>query len=123
WDYNFHVESWVVDISEQTKLRWENNRVVPLSYEYERSGWVAGRERQYEFDYEAGKVLVDRDGQKLEAPLTDGLLDKLGYQLQLRMDLTAGLTSMSYEVAHRSASRTMTFEVIGEETITANGVE
>ncbi|GAA3959380.1 hypothetical protein GCM10022278_17070 [Allohahella marinimesophila] len=121
WDYRFNVESWVVDITERTKLRWENNQVVPLRYEYERSGWVAGRERSYEFDYEADKVHVNRDGDKLDAPLTKDLLDKLGYQLQLRMDLASGLSEMSYDVAHRSGSRKMEFAVIGEETITANG--
>ncbi|WP_416398441.1 DUF3108 domain-containing protein [Allohahella sp. A8] len=123
WDYTFHVESWVVDIKENTKLRWVDNQVKPQLYEYERSGWVAGRERSYKFDYEAGKVLVNRDGDKLEAPLTEGLLDKLGYQLQLRMDLARGLTDMSYDVAHRSGSRKMAFAVIGEETITANGFD
>lgn len=117
WLYRFDVNSWIVDISETTVLRWEDNRVKPQSYLYERSGWATGRERTYIFDYAAGKVDVNRDGKKVQAELTDGMLDSLGYQLQLRMDLAMGKTSMQYDVAHRSGSREMKFEVVGEEDI------
>lgn len=117
WLYRFDVNSWIVDISETTVLRWEDNRVKPQSYLYERSGWATGRKRSYVFDYAAGKVDVNRDGKKLQAELTDGMLDSLGYQLQLRMDLAMGKTSMQYDVAHRGGSREMKFEVVGEEDI------
>ncbi|MBK8970426.1 MAG: DUF3108 domain-containing protein [Hahellaceae bacterium] len=49
--------------------------------------------------------------------IPDDALDKLGCQLQLRMDLAAGQTTMTYRIADGGKLKENRFAVVGEETL------
>jgi hypothetical protein len=61
--------------------------VIPLYYDYQREG--TGRDKSYKWRYDlAGKTAVDLKKNKvINLDFTDGLLDKLSYHLQNRIDL------------------------------------
>lgn len=118
WEYRFLVESMVADIDEVLILRWENDRVVPLSYDYQLRGWaIKNRRIQQTFDWANNKVSADVRGRKSTFDVPPGTLDKLGFQLQLMQDLKAGKTHVEYSIADRDRIRTYEFEVLRSERL------
>ncbi|ALO34448.1 hypothetical protein CMT41_06745 [Colwellia sp. MT41] len=73
--------------SETAIVKIENNQVIPLSYDYKREG--TGRDKYYQWQYDlAGKTATDiKNNKEITLEFTDGLLDKLSYHLQNRIDL------------------------------------
>lgn len=122
WLYRTDVDSFIADIDESVILKWENGRVVPLRYRYRLSGFlVKDREQSIDFNWQAGVATGRYKGRKFELPLAEGILDPLGYQLQLHQDIKAGIREMSYQVIDRAKYDEERFEVIDEEQISSEG--
>lgn len=89
--YHYETEiSWLIfsdKRSETAIIKIENKQVIPLSYDYQREG--TGRDKYYQWQYDlAGKTATDvKNNKKITLDFTDGLLDKLSYHLQNRIDL------------------------------------
>ncbi len=90
---NYHYEtdiSWLIfsdKRSETAIIKVKDNQVIPLNYDYQREG--TGRDKSYQWQYDltektATNLIKDR---KITLDITDGLLDKLSYHLQNRIDL------------------------------------
>lgn len=122
WVYRTDVDSFIADIDESLVFRWENGRVVPLRYRYSLSGFlIKDRKQAIDFDWE-NRIATGHDrGDKFSLPLEDGALDPMGYQLQLRHDIKAGQTDMTYRVIDKGRYDTDRFAVITEETLDKNG--
>ena len=73
--------------SETAIVKIENNQVIPLSYDYQREG--TGRDKYYQWQYDlAAQTATDlKKDKKISLDFTVGLLDKLSYHLQNRIDL------------------------------------
>lgn len=73
--------------SETTIVSINNNQVTPLHYNYTREG--TGRDKRYQWQYNlAKKTATDlKNDKKIVLDVTEGLLDKLSYHLQNRLDL------------------------------------
>ncbi len=89
--YHYETDiSWLIfsdKRSETAIVNIENNQIIPLSYDYQREG--TGRDKYYQWLYDlAGKTATDLKKEKtISLDFTDGLLDKLSYHLQNRIDL------------------------------------
>ncbi len=89
--YHYETDiSWLIfsdKRSETAIVNIENNQIIPLSYNYQREG--TGRDKYYQWQYDlAGKTATDlKKDKKISLDFTDGLLDKLSYHLQNRIDL------------------------------------
>ena len=89
--YHYETDiSWLIfsdKRSETAIIKIENKQVIPLSYDYKREG--TGRDKYYQWQYDlAGKTATDvKNNKKITLDFTDGLLDKLSYHLQNRIDL------------------------------------
>ena len=89
--YHYETDiSWLIfsdKRSETAIIKVENKQVIPLSYDYQREG--TGRDKYYKWQYDlAGKTATDvKNNKKITLDFTDGLLDKLSYHLQNRIDL------------------------------------
>ncbi|WP_404363456.1 DUF3108 domain-containing protein [Marinobacter sp.] len=118
WILRFDVESFLADIDESLRFRWEDNQVIPLSYRYKLSGFMIGsRERTIDYDWENQTVSGNFEGESFSMALVPGALDPMGYQLQLRQDLKAGKTQMEYQVTDDGDFDRDEFAVIGRETL------
>lgn len=89
--YHYETDiSWLIfsdTRSETAIIDIKENQVIPLSYDYQREG--TGRDKYYQWQYDlAGKTATDlKKDKKIPLDFTDGLLDKLSYHLQNRIDL------------------------------------
>ena len=89
--YHYETDiSWLIfsDTRNETAIiDIKDNQVIPLSYDYKREG--TGRDKYYQWQYDlAGKTATDlKKDKKISLDFTDGLLDKLSYHLQNRIDL------------------------------------
>ncbi len=119
WLYSFKVRSFFADIDESTRLSWQNNKVLPHSYNYKLSAPLT-RDRRKKVNFDWDKMIALNPLQKKGWTITDipeNTLDRLSFQLQLAMDLQAGQQNMRYAVADKGKIRENRFRVTGEETI------
>jgi len=119
WLYSFNVDSFVADIKETTRLSWHEQHVIPHSYQYKLSAFLArDKRKEVQFDWE--KMTATNPLKKHRWSITNipkHTLDRLSYQLQLGMDLQSGKQEMVYQVAHKGKLRQNHFKVTGEEKI------
>ena len=111
--------SWFVKdrISEISRWQFHEQRLRPLHYQYIRKGGNRDKHSELEFDWQQAMV-SDRQRQPvwshaIEPQTTDELL----YQLQLMMDLQAGMKSFNYIVANDGKIRHYEYIRLGTETI------
>lgn len=123
WLYRFEVESFVADIAESVVFSWEDQRIRPMKYDYLLSGFfIKDRYQKVQFDWESGQAAGKHDGKNWELKLLDNSIDRLGYQLQLLVDvekqsLQHSPALMNYEIVHRGLNRPSTFEIVGTEQL------
>jgi len=119
WLYRFDVESFIADIDESAILAWQDDQVIPYTYNYKLSAFLAkDRKRQVLFDWDKKRATnpLKKKGWIIDS-IPKNTLDRLSYQLQLGMDLQAGKQEMVYQIAHKGSLRESRFKVTGEETI------
>lgn len=123
-EYHYETNiSWLIfsdKRSETAIVKIENNQVIPLSYDYQREG--TGRDKSYQWQYDlAGKTATDlKKNKKISLDFTDGLLDKLSYHLQNRIDLinNPGQKRFIYPVISTKGSiKNYQYQYDGEEEI------
>ncbi len=89
--YHYETDiSWLIFSDKRTEtaiVSIKDNKVTPLHYDYSREG--TGRDKSYQWQYNfAKKTATDlKDDKTITLDFTDGLLDKLSYHLQNRLDL------------------------------------
>ena len=108
---------WRNDIVEEvSEGRLVNGRPRPRRYTYHRSG-EAPRILEIRFDWTAGRLRVNGDGESWTASLAPGVLDKLVQQWALSLDLArreslpAGGPLVRYQVADGGRIKTYVYEV------------
>jgi outer membrane lipoprotein-sorting protein len=89
--YHYETDiSWLIFSDKRTEtaiVKVDNNQVTPLHYDYHREG--TGRDKSYQWQYDlTNKTATDlKNDKQINLDFTDGLLDKLSYHLQNRLDL------------------------------------
>lgn len=112
-----------VDVREQSRFVLEQGKIRPLEYQYHRKGAGKNRDAILTFDWEKKRVLNDVQQIPWKMDVMPGTLDKVGYQLQIRVDLkraaAAGtpLTELHYVVADGGRLKDYHFQVMAEETL------
>ena len=118
WRYQFDVDSFFAEVNESVYFQWDGSRITPITYHFKRSGWaVTNRRATLEFNWKEHKVLNDVQGIPWSMVIPDNAIDKLGYQLQIKLDLMAGKRNLVYQVADGGYIKEFAFEILGEETI------
>jgi hypothetical protein len=118
WNLSFTAGMFVARLSEDSTLRLEDDRLVPLSYNYERKGLGRSRQTTQVFDWDNGVVKGVHKGETFTLPIEPGLLDKTTYQLALQRDLMAGRTEMTYRVVDGDDIDEYEFKVVGDDRVT-----
>ncbi len=115
WLYRTAVNSFIANIEESVILKWQDGHVVPLHYRYKLSGaLIRNREESIDFDWEKGLATGKYKGKGFEVALSPGLLDPLGYQLQLHQDIKAGKREMEYQYVRHGRLDEERFAIIAE---------
>ncbi len=106
-------------VSEVTNFELINGIIVPQNYQYQRSMMGKKKAEQVRFDWNAGLASHEDTTSTLEP----GTLDKLSYQVQLRLDVaraleTSNTDKLEYTIADEEKRKQYQFSFIGEQTLT-----
>ena len=104
-------------IAEHSIFRLDQSVIQPQNYLYDRSGGKRLRTTKLEFDWEKKSITDAINGEVWDVKALTGMQDKLSYQLQLMLDLQAGLTTFTYPVADDDILKEYRFTYQGEEKI------
>ncbi|WP_271274031.1 DUF3108 domain-containing protein [Aliamphritea hakodatensis] len=118
WQLSLNASAMVASLSESSKLRFTPEGVEPRSYSYQRKVLGKKTREALSFDWQnhqASSQITD-DPWQLDIPA--GALDKLSYQLQLRLDLISGHETLEYKIADDGKLKTYRFIREGEEEVT-----
>lgn len=122
WLYRTDVDSFIADIDESLIFRWRDGQVVPMRYRYRLSGFlVQDRKHTIDFDWSEGVAAVEYKGKSFHVELEDGVLDPLGYQLQLHQDISNGKREMAYRVLDGRSIDTERFAVVDGKAMIRDG--
>lgn len=118
WVYRFDVDSFVADIRESSRFRFDDQTVISQRYRYSLEGFLlSNRYKKLDFDWDEG-VIVDRENdRRTDMSEQPGVQDQLGAQLQLWVDLRAGNESMEYVIPDDGDFKDYQFEVVRRETL------
>lgn len=117
WLYRTEVKSFIADLDESLILKWENGQVVPLRYRYRLSGFlIKDRKQSIDFDWKANVATGKYRGEPFETKLKEGVLDPLGFQVQLHQDILNGKREMEYQVLDRGDIDSERFAVVSDDT-------
>ena len=101
------------------KSIWEstNGELIPKFYEYIRTGSKKARNVTVKFDWQKNQITNSINGDSWKMAATEGILDKLLYQLFIMLDLKQGKSTLTYQIADGGKEKNYIFEVVGEEEI------
>ena len=118
WVYRFDVDSFVADIRESSRLRFEKGKVITDQYRYSLEGFfLSNRYKKLDFNWDK-QVIVDRENnRRIDISDHPGVQDQLGAQLQLWLDLRAGKETMEYVIPNEGDFKDYQFEVLRRETL------
>jgi hypothetical protein len=111
------ASSMMLKVLEATRFNLSSSGVIPLDYQYKRSGVGKNRADQVSFDWQT--MTAHHEGEI--STLTTGTQDKLSYQLQLRLEVARLVgTEVPYDeftlvIADRGKRREYRFRIDGEE--------
>lgn len=122
WLYRTEVKSFIADLDESLILKWENGQVIPLRYRYRLSGFlIKDRKQSIDFDWGNGVATGSYRGKSFKVELQEGILDPLGFQVQLHQDILNGKREMEYQVLDRGKIDSEQFAVVNDNTSTPDG--
>jgi hypothetical protein len=119
WNFESKASAMFASVFESTQFKWQNSQIIPLKYHFKQS--VLGKKRiaDVNFDWEQLKVTNNVENKPWKMPISEGVQDKLSYQLLLQQDLARGLEEFNYSVADGGKLKQYKFVVDGKEIIEA----
>lgn len=121
WLDTFKVESFIADIHESSRFRWDGIQAHPDQYRYALEGlMIPDRHREIDFNWGEQHASGDYEGRDIDMAFPDDALDPLSYQLQLRQDIKRGLKEMSYRVVTKNRIDEDDFAIVGTEMLDTN---
>ncbi|OMH25879.1 DUF3108 domain-containing protein [Motiliproteus sp. MSK22-1] len=117
WLFAQDATALFATVHETSRFESDDSQVIPKDYEYLRK--VLGKKRHalLLFDWDKHLVTNNVQDRPWKLAIKPGTLDKLNYQLQLRLDLLNGKTKLEYLVADGGLIKNYRFEAIGQEQI------
>lgn len=124
WIFRSVARALLARVEETSVLQQGRSRLRPLRYRYQRRGLGSRRTEQvdYRLDDDTPVAVIHRNRQRREQPVSRHVHDKLGYQLQLQLDLRdrhlcESSNDLRYLVHDGMRLRDYVFVVDGEETL------
>lgn len=118
------AKSFLASIHEQTLFTLgDKDEIVPVEYQYHRTGIGRNRSAVLTFDWDSMEVLNNVQSKPWHMAITDGTQDKLSYQQRMRAELASAWQTESpwpelhYQVADGGHLKEYSFQILGEEMI------
>ncbi|MCM2679275.1 DUF3108 domain-containing protein [Echinimonas agarilytica] len=112
---------WFILSDKRKEQSWltmtDAGNVNSLEYQYERTGTGPNKESHLIFNNGDQSLVELQDDYPLKTKWTEDLLDPVGYQLQMRIDVAEGKKELEYPVLYKGGRRDYKFEVVGEELL------
>ncbi|MEW6995583.1 DUF3108 domain-containing protein [Colwelliaceae bacterium MEBiC 14330] len=90
-EYHYETDiSWLIFSDKRIEtsiVALKNNQLLPLNYDYQREGTGRDKSYKWQYDFLNNKATNLKNNKQITLNHTDGLLDKLSYHLQNRIDL------------------------------------
>jgi Protein of unknown function (DUF3108) len=120
WQLHNEIALMFVGFEEQAQFRVTGKKLTPVNYDYSNS-FSSKRESSLRFDWENNSV-TDIRHSKTPLTIPEGALDKLGFQVQLRLDLLNSengntFTEKTYTLVERKKLKHYIVTPLGEELI------
>lgn len=107
----------LAELDERSRFTVQGTQVLPLSYSYEQSGLGADQQRA-EFDWNGDEVLSRFADSETGLALTEGVSDKLLFQLQLRQQLLTGQTGpFEFSIVDEDEIEVQRYALVDEERL------
>lgn len=117
WQINHKIDSAVIKLRESSLFSYTENRIQPVDYHYRQSALAKDREVSLLFDWPRMLATNTAEDPNIDIKLVPDALDKLNYQLQLRIDLATLSQPGVYQLVDRKRLKEYRFEVLGEELL------
>ncbi len=104
------------EITEQVEGRI-GAQVEPLNYRFQRRGGSREEHTQYRFDWSAGRIRAEHNGERVDLPLAPRVLDPLSTYLQAMWDLKNQHRFEDYQLLDDTRIRTYRVEYQGVERL------
>lgn len=95
----------------------EEGQLIPLEYNYQLKILGIKRYRHINFDWNAQIAIETYKGKYISFPIAPGLYDTKLYQLQLRYDIKAQKSELSYNLIHRGKTVNYKFVVLEKSQV------
>lgn len=118
WQLSQEAKNLFASVSESSQFHFQSQKLISQRYEYLRKVFGSTREALLVFDWENNSVSNDVQGKPWSYDIQKGTLDKLNYQLQLRLDLQQQPQGiLEYPIADGGVLKHYRFKVVGEEQL------
>jgi len=118
WRFTSIARAAIARQEERSDLSYSSDAWVPSYYQYQRSVFGRVREISVNFQPERNRIMTVARNEPWSQAYEEGVQDKLSYQLQLREDLLAGKSMLSYRIADGGRIKTYRFTRAGNERLT-----
>lgn len=118
WRLDIETRLLFFRFNESSQFKLQNDVVVPLLYGREQGS--RKRNQKLVFDWQAGYANNQIKGYEWQSSLSQGLLDRLSQQAQLRVDMIAGhlKDTLEYRVLDKERIKTYAVKQVGTEQLT-----
>ncbi|MGB1271623.1 MAG: DUF3108 domain-containing protein [Endozoicomonas sp.] len=118
WTLSFRADAAFLGLKETSRFTLKDQSLVSEEYTYARTGIGGKPLRRARFDWKKKVVNWQQEDLNWSMDLPSGAIDNLGYQLQLRMDLTKGKKQVfSYHIADDDEVYQREFIIEGNEVL------
>lgn len=104
-------------IIEQSSMNYEQHKIRPVKYTYERTSGKKGKNIEVQFDWTNRKITNVVDETIMHFDLEQDILDKLMYQYVLMHDIKNNRLPFTYPIVSGRKIKVYNFRIINEETI------
>lgn len=120
WQLSHNFSNFWIKIHEQSNFSLSDRAITAQHYKYTRRGVGKNRLLDIRFDHTNGKALVEREDKEKRYNIEPGIIDKLNYQVALRLALLADpqLQSFTTKIADSSRVKTYAIQFDANETLT-----
>ncbi len=118
WISSLSAKALIAKMNEFSEFTIVDQTIQPQLYEYHRKVIGSNKDAVLKFNWDNNTVVNDVAKKPWSMDIAAGTQDNLSYQMQLRLDLAAGKTDLSYQVADGGRIKTYPFIIIGTETVT-----
>ena len=104
-------------IVEQSSMNYDQHKIRPVKYTYERTGGKKDKNIEVDFDWHNQKITNIVNETTMHFELEPDILDKLMYQYVIMQDIKNNKLPFSYSIVSGRKIKVYDFRILSEETV------